>query len=67
MISKERKKKYVEEDWHLCPHCGSSNIHTTSTPDGSENLLWVNIICKDCDKEWEDIYKLCDVEDEDDQ
>lgn len=51
-------EEYVEADGGLCPSCGSHNITSTGNVEINCNLAYQNIMCKECNAEWTDDYKL---------
>jgi len=56
-----RKKKYIKEGGTTCPYCGSNNIcgqHMEVDSTGA----WQEIHCDDCNKTWNDVYKMTDIE-----
>ena len=56
-----RKKKYIKSGGVRCPYCGSDNIsggHMEVDCTGA----WQDVHCDDCGKDWQDIYKMVDME-----
>jgi len=58
-LSKEQKEDYILTGGNQCLYCGSHNI-TALIFDGEGSRQPVR--CEDCHREWNDIYKLVDVE-----
>jgi len=55
------KEKYIKDEYNLCPFCNSDDVsggHFNS--DGG--YVWQRIGCAACNKMWDDIYTLTDVE-----
>jgi transposase-like protein len=63
VLSKEAKKKYIKASCH-CPYCGSENIEARGDKDvDSDGIELRQVInCLDCEKEWQDVYKLVGIE-----
>ena len=55
------KKKYLDSGGSICPYCESSQIEGGSIEiDGQQ--AWQKVSCLDCEKDWDDIYNLVDVD-----
>lgn len=63
-LTKEQKEKYVFSG-SRCPYCHTDNIQTTEQVQTDGGCAWQNVICNKCGKEWRDVYKLVDIEEED--
>jgi len=55
------KEKYIESDGSICPYCLGNNIDVDCIDDNGTRV-WRTCVCLDCEKEWNEIYKLVDVE-----
>jgi formate dehydrogenase maturation protein FdhE len=60
-LTVEQKQDYIVSGGNHCPYCASHNI-TALIFDGEDGGQPVR--CEDCGKEWTDIYKLVDIEEE---
>jgi transcription elongation factor Elf1 len=61
IMTKKQKKDYIKSGYNKCPGCGSTDICGGSVEvDG--NIAIQNVSCNECDKIWNDIYTLSDVE-----
>jgi transposase-like protein len=62
ILTEEQKKKYLEENGaNLCPFCKSTDISGGQIEiDG--RIAWQEVSCSACGKNWNDLYKLFDVE-----
>lgn len=60
-MTKEQKTSYLENS-NQCPFCKSDNIEGTAERNYDGNHSDHRIKCLACEKEWLDIYQLCDVE-----
>ena len=56
-----QKKHYIENTSSQCPYCHSDNI-TGSAVEVDADSAWQEVSCTDCERSWQDIYKLVDVE-----
>jgi len=54
------KEKYLKSHGTLCPYCESADI-ISGDQDFTEHLMFQNVKCSHCEKEWTDIYTLTDV------
>ena len=60
-LTQEQKDEYVKNGYGRCPYCKSDGIEGGFiSVDGNE--VWQKVTCLDCDKVWNDLYKLYDVE-----
>ena len=60
-ITKAKKNEYIKNKGIKCPICGSKHLeggHIEVDAGGA----WQEIGCNACNAEWNDIYKLVDVE-----
>ena len=63
-MNDQQKKEYLEHP-NTCPYCESEDISGgVMQVDGTG--AWQTIECRGCFKKWTDIYKLVDVEEDDD-
>ena len=53
------KEKYLK-DFSECPYCGSGELDHGDF-DAHGRFISQRVTCLDCDKVWNDIYKLTDV------
>ena len=60
-LTDEMKKKYIESSGIGCPFCNSHQIEGDSFQSDGKHV-WQSVECLDCDKTWDDIYTLTDVE-----
>ena len=63
-LTSKQKKAYLKHYAH-CPFCKSKNIegHGIKVDEDDGDCAWQEVVvCLDCDKRWNDIYKLVDVE-----
>lgn len=60
-LTKGMKTKYLKKLGNECPFCGSDNI-TGGSFEADAGHAWQPIFCNECEKEWNDIYELVDVE-----
>ena len=60
-LTEEAKKRYLEESGVNCPFCGSSQIEGASV-EINAGSAYQPIGCLQCDKRWNDVYTLRDVE-----
>ena len=62
-LTSKQKKAYLKHYYH-CPFCKSKNIegHGIKVDEDDGDCAWQEVVCLDCDKRWNDIYKLVDVE-----
>lgn len=61
MITEEQRKKYLKEGGVNCPFCGSEDIEGGHI-DIDAGGAWQHITCLNCEKRWNDMYVLTDVE-----
>jgi len=60
-MAKLTNKEYCATGGNECPFCGSENLGGQDFYHGS-GIIWQDIICRSCDKEWTDVYKLSGYE-----
>ena len=60
--TEEQKKKYMDNGGGICPKCGSTDISGSCFDVESELSAWQPVVCNNCGEQWNDIYKLVDVE-----
>lgn len=53
---------YVESGGSVCPFCGSSDISACGPLDADSIVAWQNVTCSDCDRDWNDLYRLVGYE-----
>jgi len=53
------KKEYIKSPNH-CPFCKGEDINEGDY-DFKGNIVWSNVYCSACKKEWEDIFTLTNV------
>jgi len=63
MLTAKQRKDYVRGGAYRCPYCSSTDI-TADHFEGEGSYQPVE--CKSCGRRWNDIYKLVDIEDDDD-
>lgn len=60
-LTDEQKEAYLKDNLK-CPHCRSEQIEGGPTMvEGNE--AWQKMGCNECQKSWQDIYTLSDIED----
>ena len=54
------QREYVNNYGTLCrcPFCHSTMIEGDGSIEFEENKVWQKIYCLNCDKTWQDVYKL---------
>jgi len=63
MFSNEQKKIYVNKKGLVCPYCNSKSLSVSRGADTMEpDLIDMDVMCDDCNKEWKEIYKLLTIE-----
>ena len=55
------KKRYIENRGNHCPFCDTDSV-TGLQFESDADVVWRLVVCDKCDKYWNDIYKLVDVE-----
>ena len=63
-LTKKQKKAYLKEVKRFgrkCPFCGSSEV-SGELAELEEMWIRVDVECNKCLEDWQDIYKLVDVE-----
>jgi hypothetical protein len=54
-------KRYLDEMGKTCPHCDGKDFNTGSF-NSDDGYAWQRVTCSSCGCEWDDIYKLVDVD-----
>jgi len=58
----KQKKKYINKLGTQCPYCNSDNLNYHPDLSYCENgKILQTVICKDCDKQWQNLYQLKDI------
>lgn len=60
-ITREMRKKYIDQGGANCPFCGSPNIEGGEY-EGEGSQVWSTITCNECGEQWDDVYKLIGCE-----
>ena len=60
-LTEEQKQEYINTSFTKCPFCKSDQTEGSSINIDS-NSAWQKITCLHCDKQWNDIYTLTDIE-----
>jgi transposase-like protein len=60
MIDQDAKESYIKGGGNHCPYCGSQNIEGGDRESDDWGISQ-GVYCRDCGKEWTDIYRLVDV------
>lgn len=61
MLKADTKEEYIKSNGSHCPHCGSKSISAGGLKaEGGE--AWQENTCDTCGGQWNDIYKLCNIE-----
>ena len=58
------KQKYIKSGGVICPFCGSGDL-TGSMFESDDSCAWQYVQCDKCDKGWNDVYNLDDIDSED--
>jgi hypothetical protein len=61
MLTKAQKENYLAKGGVFCPYCGSNDI-SAGEFDGEGDCQ--SVTCFNCHKNWRDVYKLVDIEEE---
>lgn len=61
MITKEQKEYYLKNSGLRCPFCHTDNVDGGPI-DVDFDIISIRVKCHACGKEWQDIYKLVDIE-----
>jgi len=59
MLTKEQKKKYIDDKGCFCPYCGSRQIEGSSM--NWDIPLCQEINCIDCGRSWSDVLSITDI------
>jgi ssDNA-binding Zn-finger/Zn-ribbon topoisomerase 1 len=59
-LTKEAKRKYLNDQGVHCPFCGSHNIDARKM-DFLDEMIYQKVECIDCQNEWTDHYKLVGI------
>jgi hypothetical protein len=59
-LSKGKVRRYVKGGGVCCPYCGSPSLEGNSM-DIDGPIVTVEVTCTKCKKKWQDLYKLYDV------
>ena len=54
--------EYLAAEGSFCPYCKSPDITGVGTFEADSNWVSLTIECEDCQKQWDDIYTLSNVE-----
>jgi len=57
-MTKLTEQEYIQELGQVCPICKSSDIRTDGNTDFDADYAWQRVNCKDCNTNWDDVYKL---------
>jgi len=60
-LTKAMKKEYIASDQSICPYCKSDDIEGGFVEIDTSGA-WQPVSCNECMREWNDIYKLVDME-----
>ena len=58
-LTKAQKQAYLKAS-HKCPYCGSDNIEG-GEHDYSGDMVFQDVVCRDCEKSWTDEYTLTGI------
>ena len=64
-LTRKQKGRYIDETGSYCPYCLSDDITTTEQVQIDGGSGWQNVMCNTCNSHWKDIYKLVDIEEDD--
>jgi hypothetical protein len=62
MISRAKKKEYIQAGGSFCINCGGGNI-SAGRVESEGREAWQPVQCYDCDSKWNDIFRLIGVDD----
>ena len=62
MISRTKRKEYLEAAGSFCINCWSGNI-SAGKIESEGREAWQSVQCYDCGSEWNDIFRLIGVDD----
>jgi hypothetical protein len=68
ILTKKQKKAYLKEVKRFgrkCPFCGSYEVSSKLADELGEMWIRLDIECNKCLEDWQEIYKLVDIEYED--
>ena len=51
-------EEYVRNEGNACPFCGSESIETRGSIESDSGVCWQDVACAECEKAWQDVYKL---------
>lgn len=60
--SKMTDEEYSQRQGQLCPFCESDEIETIDDLDADGDCAWQGVVCRDCEKQWTDLFKLVGFE-----
>ena len=61
MMSPKERKEYINAGGSFCLNCGSGNI-SADRIESEGRKAWRAVVCYDCGSEWNDIFKLIEVD-----
>ena len=62
-FTQEQKDIYLKEKkGNLCPCCSSNNIIYEEPTSTDSNIIFQEVFCAKCHKQWFDLYTLTDIE-----
>ena len=67
MADKFKKESYLASGGTYCPYCGASYIEATGNTQFTGGSMTETIICRECDREWADIWTLTGVKETHDE
>lgn len=62
-LTDDQKDKYLENSG-VCPYCGSEDIEGEGSYDYGDDSIFAKVHCYSCGQNWEDVYVLAGVDDE---
>jgi Zn finger protein HypA/HybF involved in hydrogenase expression len=62
-LTRKQRREYVKEKYGHCPYCGSDDIEGGFI-EVNDNYCWQPITCNNCEKEWNDLYTLTGIEEQ---
>ena len=62
MLTKQQIEDYLKSGGNKCLYCKSGEIATTQKVQTDSQSAWQEVYCNDCNKYWNDVYKLVGVE-----
>ncbi len=62
-LTTEEQQKYLDDDAQYCPYCHSDDLGYDKL-NFESGSTWQDVTCLECNRIWQDVYKLVEVSDE---